>query len=165
MAELKAMAVLLIQFVSIEITYLILRKWPQFSSIKIGVGFTLLILLIADALPWISIRKTVFTFQKKWHHSRIGIICIALAILYKGIRRLLYDRWELVRTLQYHFEEKFINIWFINVQFFYFCLGVAITLILTQIHEIAYFGTMKFPDRGFPLDLKLKLGSTLKDQS
>ena len=160
MIDYRAIGALVVQFLVIGITYIIVSKWTQFSSVKLGVLIMVFFLLLGDALPWISIWKVEFTFDPKWHHSRSGLFCLFLALIYRGFVYIFSDHFESVRSLRYYLEEKiWLNVGSLKIQLFYVCLGIALTLVLTQVHEIFYFGTLKFPDRGFPYDIRLRLGS------
>ena len=139
-------------------TFLLVRKHPQSVSMHYGAILTFAILLFKDALPWISIWKTEFTFQPKYHHSILGAICLVLALLYKGAIALYYDKWAFTRFIHHVFEERVWTIGPFKFVIFYLFLSIAILALETQLHEIIYFQTLKFPDRGFPLDIRLKLG-------
>ena len=158
MADSEAFLAIIIQWGVLIVTFLIVRKQPHSVSMYYGAILTFSLLLYKDALPWISIWKTEFTFQPKWHHSKYGAICLILALLYKGAIAICYDKWAFVRFMHHIFEERVWTIGPFKFVLFYLALSIAILALETQLHEIIYFKTFRFQDRGFPLDIQLKLG-------
>ena len=158
MIDTNAILALGLQLAIIFTTYFLFRKWGKVHSFYLGTIVTFVVLLIKDALPWISIWQIEFLYTPKWHHSRIGVICLCLAIVYKGIIHLFSAKWGFINRVQNVLEEKTMKIGPFRVQVFYVCLAIAFLAVETQLHEIVYFNTFMFPDRGFPLDIKLRLG-------
>jgi len=104
--------------------------------LMVSLILVLIIFFIFDAFPivilgWYRKGGALIVFGKHIHHSTLGIVGV---IAY------------------------FIGNYFIFFpEIFSVGLGVCLWFILFQLHEIFYFKTLFFPDRKFPLYIKLHL--------
>jgi len=143
-----------IQIIAIFVTIYSLRNHPEKESIEKGAIFTIIILFLKDALPWISIWQTDFLYTQRPHHSSYGLLVLLLMQVYRKNIEYCMKRWSQASKIK-NFIEEF-KIPYCKCRLFYFGIGIVFTSILTQIHEIIYFRTLFFPDRGFPLDIILR---------
>ncbi|MBW1936858.1 MAG: hypothetical protein JRI84_15165 [Deltaproteobacteria bacterium] len=142
----------LIQIIACIVVIALLRNHKNRKSILYGVLFTIFILTVKDALPYIVICQKVFTYNIRYHHSSCGIIGFILLGIYKISINIFNTRMNKI----YHFlEEKEHSLFGIKINILFILIGIGLILILTQLHEIIYFKNLKYPDRGFPYDIRL----------
>jgi len=155
MFNLRAIISIVIQVLITIVLILHFRYHKQKRSIALGVIFVLVVLTLVDALPYLVIQEREFLYIPKYHHSTGGLLGFLGVGIYK---LLLYFKTVKAQKIQHFIEHQKYSIYGYTFQFsniVYFFIGVGLISVLSQLHEIIYFGTIKFPDRGFPWDIHL----------